>query len=92
MKRRNFIKDSAITASTFSVFPNILSSVSDMSSVRLGFIGVGARGMETLELALRRKDIVVTAICDIDTIHAEKAKNWWKKIKETDLYFYLRSL
>ncbi|MBK6365111.1 MAG: Gfo/Idh/MocA family oxidoreductase [Saprospiraceae bacterium] len=74
MKRRNFIKDSAITASTFSVFPNILSSVSDMSSVRLGFIGVGARGMETLELALRRKDIVVTAICDIDTIHAEKAK------------------
>lgn len=34
--------------------------------IRLGFIGIGARGTGQLELTLRRKDIVVTAVCDID--------------------------
>jgi predicted dehydrogenase len=80
MKRRNFVKDSVITATFLSAFPEIISAVSDFSSVRLGFIGVGARGMGTLELALRRKDVVVTAICDIDKIQAEKAQ---KMVKDT---------
>jgi len=33
--------------------------------VRLGFIGVGARGQNHLELALDRDDVEVIAICDI---------------------------
>lgn len=43
------------------------------NQVRLGFIGVGARGMGTLQLALQRNDIVITAIADIDTEAAAKA-------------------
>jgi len=36
------------------------------SKLQLGFIGVGLRGQSHVDLALDRKDCVVTAICDID--------------------------
>jgi Oxidoreductase family, NAD-binding Rossmann fold len=75
MLRRNFIKNTATVAAigmTSDVFtiggPEFFNG-----KVRLGFIGVGARGLGTLELALLRKDIVVTAICDIDPITTAKA-------------------
>jgi predicted dehydrogenase len=42
--------------------------------VKIGFIGVGARGFETLKLALYREDVLVTAICDIDEKAATKAQ------------------
>jgi predicted dehydrogenase len=34
--------------------------------VRLGFIGTGLRGRSHVDLALRRGDVAVTALCDID--------------------------
>ncbi|MBK9737022.1 MAG: Gfo/Idh/MocA family oxidoreductase [Saprospiraceae bacterium] len=75
MQRRTFIKDTAtftalgIATQGFSIgLPTILSD-----KVRIAFIGVGARGSGTLELALLRHDIVVTAICDIDKSAASRA-------------------
>ncbi|MBL0100538.1 MAG: Gfo/Idh/MocA family oxidoreductase [Saprospiraceae bacterium] len=68
MQRRTFIKDTAtytaigLASNGFSIGHNIFS----VDKVKVGFIGVGARGNGTLELALLRKDVVVTAICDID--------------------------
>lgn len=38
----------------------------DDRTVRLGFVGVGGRGTNLLELVLRRGDTVVPAVCDID--------------------------
>jgi predicted dehydrogenase len=35
-------------------------------AVRLGFIGTGLRGRSHVDLALRRDDAVVTALCDVD--------------------------
>ena len=34
--------------------------------VRMGLIGIGDRGTGTLRLMLRRADVEVRAICDID--------------------------
>ena len=75
MKRRKFIKDSSIIAG-LSVATNgftIGSGYFAKDKIRLGFIGVGARGLGTLQLALLRKDVEVTAICDIDPITLSKA-------------------
>jgi predicted dehydrogenase len=64
--RRNFIKTTALAGAAFSILPsNIVFSKSLENKVRLGFIGVGARGQNHLELALDRDDVEVVAICDI---------------------------
>jgi len=64
--RRDFIKSTAVAGAAFSILPSsIVFSKSPESKVRLGFIGVGARGQNHLELALDRDDVEVVAICDI---------------------------
>src|SRR5690242_11213076 len=64
--RRNFIKSTALAGAAISVLPsNVLFSKDKETKVRLGFIGVGLRGQNHLELALRRSDVDVVAICDI---------------------------
>lgn len=42
--------------------------------VRLGFIGVGFRGENHLALALRRPDVEVAAICDVDAEMLRRSK------------------
>jgi len=75
MKRRHFVKNTTTLAAvclTTDIF-TIGNQHFLNDKIRLGFIGVGARGLSTLELALLRKDILVTAICDIDPITTAKA-------------------
>lgn len=77
MQRRKFIQDTSTLSAASLIAPSFLiSNASKMTEkVRLGFIGVGARGLGTLELALLRKDVIITAICDIDPITLDKAVN-----------------
>ncbi len=77
MQRRKFIQNAASIAfaGIAGKAINFEYSGKDDEKVRLGFIGVGARGLETLKLALIRKDIEVTAICDIDPVTVSKALN-----------------
>ncbi|GIL24578.1 MAG: alpha-N-acetylgalactosaminidase [Bacteroidota bacterium] len=64
--RRNFIKTSAAAGLGFSILPStVLLSKDKAAKVKLGFIGVGLRGQNHLDLALRRADIDVVAICDV---------------------------
>ncbi|HNR73312.1 MAG: Alpha-N-acetylgalactosaminidase [Bacteroidetes bacterium OLB12] len=64
--RRNFIKTSAAAGLGFSILPSTaLLSKDKAAKVKLGFIGVGLRGQNHLDLALRRADIDVVAICDV---------------------------
>jgi len=66
MNRRNFVKKSAIAGVGVSlVAPNILLGRDDRK-VKMGFIGLGMRGRGHLNLALKRSDIEVVALCDID--------------------------
>nr|HMU05209.1 Gfo/Idh/MocA family oxidoreductase [Saprospiraceae bacterium] len=75
MKRRTFIAHTATMAALGSVTQAMGTTGLSLfsSKVKCGFIGVGARGLGTLSLALLRKDVIVTAICDIDPITTEKA-------------------
>ena len=64
--RRNFIKSAAFAGAGLSILPSgVLFSKDKDPKVRLGFIGVGLRGQNHLELALRRNDVEVVAICDV---------------------------
>ena len=67
MNRRDFVRQTGIATAGFAILPT--SSVFNQlnqTKVRLGFIGVGLRGQSHLDLALRRKDTEIVAVCDID--------------------------
>ncbi len=63
MKRRTFVQRSALAVAAASILPSL--PVAD-KKVRLALIGVGLRGQNHLENALRRTDTDVVAICDVD--------------------------
>jgi predicted dehydrogenase len=64
--RRNFIKSASLAGAAVTILPSgILFAKDKDTKIRLGFIGVGLRGQNHLELALRRSDVDVIAICDI---------------------------
>ena len=80
ISRRDFTKKSTIAGAGLAIAPNLAfgNGFSD-SKLKIGFIGVGLRGTNHLENALRRKDVEVTAICDIDS---ERLILCQKKIKD----------
>ncbi|MDX1942985.1 MAG: Gfo/Idh/MocA family oxidoreductase [Saprospiraceae bacterium] len=64
--RRDFLKDSALTGVGLTILPaSAVFAKDNAQKVRLGFIGVGFRGQDHLDLALRRDDVEVIALCDI---------------------------
>jgi hypothetical protein len=66
MQRRDFIQKTAL-ASTVAMIPNInFGKQPEEKKVRLGFIGVGMRGRNHLEMAMFRDDVEINALCDID--------------------------
>jgi predicted dehydrogenase len=63
--RRDFIKAAALAGAGAAIIPTSVLADRPPGKVRLGFIGVGLRGQSHLELALRRSDTEVIALCDI---------------------------
>ncbi len=63
--RRTFLKTTAAATLGASLLPSLGFASSSDEKLRLGFIGVGLRGQNHLELALSRKDVEVVAICDV---------------------------
>ena len=69
MNRKQFIKNAGLTAASLALLPaNDLFANSNAvkEKVRLMIIGVGLRGQNHLELLLKRIDVELVAICDID--------------------------
>ncbi|EZH74624.1 glycosyl hydrolase family 109 [Aquimarina atlantica] len=82
--RRNFVKKTALASAGVSLLSNLsFGAVTNLTDrkLRLAFIGVGLRGMNHFNNALNRKDIDITAICDIDP---ERIKIALKKIDEAN--------
>ena len=80
--RRNFIKKTALTGAGISLLPAVTFAANlptFKQKLKLAFIGVGLRGTNHLSNALLRKDIIITAICDID---AKRNENSLQKIKD----------
>ncbi len=64
--RRDFIKTAAIAGAGLTILSSqTIFAIDKESKLRLGFIGVGLRGQSHLELALRRNDVEVIALCDV---------------------------
>jgi len=66
MKRRAFVKNTTLATAGFSIIPSIKLMANDDKKVKIASIGVGLRGQAHLDNLLRRNDVDVIAICDID--------------------------
>jgi predicted dehydrogenase len=78
--RRSFIKTTAIAGAGISILPSkVLFSKDRETKARLGFIGVGLRGQNHLNLALGRNDVEVVAICDVQQRMIDMSKELIKK-------------
>lgn len=66
MKRKEFIKTTALATAAMVIPAGSLFAGHRESKLSIGIIGVGLRGQSHLDLLLRRKDVDVTAICDVD--------------------------
>ena len=62
--RRDVLKAAAAGMASLALPWEASAGIRDR--IRLGFIGTGLRGQDHLDLALRRPDVDVAAICDID--------------------------
>ena len=63
--RRKFIKASATASAGFAILPASVLAADKEQKVKIGFIGAGLRGQSHVESALRRNDVEVVAICDV---------------------------
>ncbi|WP_423997436.1 Gfo/Idh/MocA family protein [Maribacter sp. IgM3_T14_3] len=73
--RRNFIKNTSLAGMGLFAVPGFAhNSFSAADKLNVGLIGVGLRGTNHLQNLLLRKDVNVTAICDVDAERITIAK------------------
>jgi predicted dehydrogenase len=65
MERRTFLRNSAIAAAGFTILPGGSLFATAPQKIKLGYIGVGARGMNHVNEGLLRNDVEIVAVCDI---------------------------
>src|SRR5215217_1069954 len=66
MKRKEFVKTTALAAASLAIPGKNLFATTADPKVRMALIGTGLRGQEHLDLLLRRTDVTVIAICDVE--------------------------
>jgi hypothetical protein len=75
MHRKDFIKTAGLATASLAVMPAArLFANEQEAKVRLALIGVGLRGQNHLDLVLRRTDVELVAICDIDERMLQRSK------------------
>src|SRR5690554_3195357 len=80
MNRRNFIKaGSMVAAGVATSSQQVFGTSQNKEKIRMGFIGVGLRGRNHLALALRRADIEVVALCDIQAEPLDRSREMIQK-------------
>lgn len=82
MNRRNFIKSSTLTTAGITILPTGLLFSKDKPVVRLGYIGVGLRGRVHIEVGLKRDDVEITAICDVQESSLKFCREQFVKAKK----------
>jgi predicted dehydrogenase len=67
MKKREFLKSSALLASGIAFLPSCVSNTTPEKRFRTAHIGLGAQGMEDLRDISSHKLVDVVALCDVDS-------------------------
>src|SRR4051812_40347212 len=76
LSRRNFVKNLSITTAALTVAnPFNADAKAGDTKVRLAFIGTGLRGQAHLATVLKRNDVEIIAICDIDARMLQMSKD-----------------
>jgi predicted dehydrogenase len=84
--RRDFVKQSATIGTGIALVPNLVFGGDFTSSdkkLKIALIGVGLRGTNQLTNCLLRKDVTITAICDIDDRRILIAKDLISKAEQS---------
>ncbi|MFT3903749.1 MAG: Gfo/Idh/MocA family oxidoreductase [Niabella sp.] len=90
MKRVEFIKNAGIAAAAVAVAPPLKSFARSVATkVKVAMVGVGERGLNHLSLLIRRDDVDIVAICDIDQKRISQCQDIFKKAnkKQPDYYY-----
>src|SRR6202000_2756734 len=76
MHRKDFLRQGSLAAMALATGPTPLFTRAKTAPalVRLGVIGTGLRGQSHLGLLLKREDIDLAAICDVDPVMLNSAK------------------
>ncbi|MES2331460.1 MAG: Gfo/Idh/MocA family oxidoreductase [Bacteroidota bacterium] len=76
MNRKEFVKTAGLAATALAVLPGskLFAKTAADTKVKIGIIGVGARGIGHLDLLLNRQDVEIISVCDIDEKRIEAAK------------------
>ena len=75
MNRKDFIKNTGLTAAGMAVLPSGNVFASAEQKVRMALIGTGLRGQNHLGLLLRRPDVDLVAVCDVSDVMLASAKD-----------------
>jgi hypothetical protein len=65
MHRKVFIRNAGLAAASIALTDQVKALVAE-PKIKIGIIGTGLRGQDHLDLLLRRTDVELVAICDID--------------------------
>lgn len=79
MNRKEFLKTTGLAAASLAILPGGLLAKDENTKIRVGMIGVGLRGQNHLDLLLRRTDVEVVAIADIDDRMLTMSKGLFQK-------------
>src|SRR5580698_35563 len=80
--RRDFVRNLSLASAGLAIHPTLLNSpakANPTDRVKLAIIGTGFRGQSHLSLALRRSDVDIVAICDVDATMLQYTDNILKK-------------
>jgi len=81
MRRKEFIRNAGLAAASIAFSDQVKALVAD-PKIKVALIGTGLRGQNHLDLLLRRSDVELVAICDIDDRMLTSAKGMITKANQ----------
>jgi len=81
MKKREFLKRSALAATGIAFLPSCVSNAPKEQRLRTAHIGLGAQGSEDLGAIASHTSVDVVALCDVDANNLAKAQQLYPKAK-----------
>lgn len=73
MQRRQFIKQSGLTALGFAFLPAVARTVAPSDRLRMAIVGLGGMGTQHLKWFAALPGVEVVALCDVDKDHLDTA-------------------